>query len=81
MPKDDSSQQLQDLFDASQEVAREAVASALRIAKERGLDPTRLLRVSFQSLQGLTFGTMGVGPAGPKASTGKGSSGRATKRS
>ena len=43
----------------------------LRIAKERGLDPQRLLRVSFQSLQGMTFGTLGGAPAEPEAAARK----------
>lgn len=78
MAKDANSKQLQDLFDASQEVSREAVASVFRIAKERGIDPQRLLRVSFQSLQGLTFGTMGFEQKVPVR---KRTSSRTTKRS
>jgi hypothetical protein len=52
---------MQKLFDASQEVTREALAAALRIADERGLDPGDVVRASFIQLQGLSFG-LGGGP-------------------
>ena len=50
---------MQKLFDASQEVAREAFAAALRIADERDLDPRDVVRASFIQLQGLSFGLGG----------------------
>jgi hypothetical protein len=61
--------EMQKLFDASQEVAREAFAAALRIADERNLDPADLVRASFSQLQMLSFGLGGRprhGPPGPK---------------
>ena len=57
-------QEIQEMLDASQEVAREAIASVLRVAKERKIDPQRLLRVSFQSLGAMSW-TMASPPQPP----------------
>ena len=58
--------EIQEMLDASQEVAREAIATVLRVAKERKVDPARLLRVSFQSLQGMTWSMMPPRPEPPQ---------------
>jgi hypothetical protein len=57
----ESEKELQKLFDGSQEAARESVASVLRIARERGLEPQALLRATYQGLMGMQFGSLGVG--------------------
>ena len=59
MAPKDSTEEIQQLVEASQEVVREAVASVLRVADERKIDPHQLLRVSFHSLQGLAFSNLG----------------------
>ena len=61
----ESDKEMQKLFDASQEVAREALASILRIAKERGVEPQALLRASYQGLMGMQFGSLGAPPPPP----------------
>jgi len=63
------SDDLEKLFDASQEVVREAFASALRIAEQRGVDPQQLIRASFTQLQALGFG-MGYTPVATKPGSG-----------
>jgi len=67
----ESEKEMQKLFEASQEVARDAMASVLRIAKERGLEPQALLRASYQGLMGMGFGSLGAGPPPPPPPKGK----------
>ena len=53
--RQDSSDEVRKLFEASQELARESVEVALRIADERGLNPNDLLRAAAMTLTGLTL--------------------------
>jgi hypothetical protein len=62
MPKSDD---LQELFDASQEVVREAFDAAVRVAERRGLDPQKVIRASFPQLQAMGF-ALGLGGEPPK---------------
>jgi hypothetical protein len=55
--------QMQVLFYTSQEVARETFASVQRLSKERRLDPQMLLRITYQGLQGMGWGSLGASSA------------------
>jgi hypothetical protein len=51
----DSSDDVRKLFEAAQEVARESVEIALRVADERDLSPHDVIRTAFMMLQGLSL--------------------------
>jgi hypothetical protein len=63
----DSSDDVRKLFEAAQEVARESVEIALRVADERDLSPHDVIRTAFMMLQGLSLTRPLPRPPSPEA--------------
>jgi hypothetical protein len=64
-PHQDPSDEVRNLFEAAQEVARESVEIALRVADERGLNPNDVLRSAAMTLTGLTLPRRPMRPPSP----------------